>query len=200
MAITDGWYQSVKLGDGAWVKGEMDCVPRWKAMTLLHDLAKQDVVLDVGASEGFYTLECADHGAAVDAVEMDLLKSERLAYVLSSRKPAGFVSLYTRDVHEFLMTKKGIYDAALSLSVIHHLPGPLYHIWQVHHALKVGGVFYLEVPYAPGAAIRFRKREAYVLGDLLVKRVLERMFTSVRVALNWTNTVKNHRILWEAVK
>lgn len=199
-AFFTGWYQTVPLGGGRIVPGEQDCRPRWKAMRRLHDGLRGKHVLDLGAAEGFFSCACADLGADVTAVEMQPLTFDRLVYVVGQRNLADRIVPILTNAERFLVRDPQRADVVLSLNLIHHLAGPLLHLALIRDALTSGGVLYLEAPDEPGAGLRLRKRENYVLGNGLLRSILARFFGRVETVHAWKNSVGNARLMWECVK
>ena len=198
----DSWYQDVPFGDGNSSGGEQDCAPRWEAMRLLQGSLWGKLALDLGAAEGYFSAELAERGAEVISVERDLGACRRFRHTMDRRGLAGQVRLWAgADAAEFLAASaSGRYDICLSLNLVHHLPGPLWHLHQCHAALKRGGVLYFEAPREPGSGVRLRGRGGYVLGFDAYDGALRRLFGGVSVVHDWRNSVGNRRVMWGAIK
>jgi len=195
-----GWYQTIPLPDGRTVEGEQDCEPRWLAMRRLHGSLNGCDVLDLGAAEGYFTMKCAQQGATVEAVEQNPVTADRWLWVMSEAELMPFTQITFDDVDTALVDATPHYYAVLSLNVIHHLAGPLSHLYHCHRVLDDGGVLYLEAPHEPGRGVRLRKKHDYVLGNDLIHAALNRLFTTVEIVHDWVNPVGNRRVMWEAIK
>lgn len=196
----DGWYQRIRV-DGKWLKGEQDCRPRWNAMRRLHRDLNGCNVLECGPAEGFFTGKVCERGAIVKAYEFDPVMVARADWVLKCQGMRDRVILVPGDVEQkYALWPTGTFYAAVSLNVIHHLRGPLMHLYELHRALQPGGVLYIEAPKWKSDGVRLRKRENYVLGAGFIEKCLGRFFGKVSVVHDWQNTVGNERVMWEAVK
>lgn len=146
-------------------------------------------------------MECADRGAKVFSVEKEKAMIKKLRMVRAARDNVESVTIVSRkEIDFFRKVKDSSVDAVLSLNVIHHLRGPLQHLWDISRVLKSGGVFYFELPKKQGMVMRFKRKETFYLGLDFTKTILANWFSSFSVVLDWRNSVGNERILFEVIR
>jgi len=75
-------------------------------------------VLDVGSSDGFYSMKCAQMGANVLGVEIDDLRVLRANFALEVLDVPN-VSFISKNLHDF---KDEEFDVILGLGLLHRLP------------------------------------------------------------------------------
>ena len=88
---------------------------------LERTLGRKLRILDLGASQGYFTVHFAKLGHSVDAVEYDELNAKFLDELISYYRLESLVKIYPAEITQFTRTIDQEYDIVLCLSVLHHV-------------------------------------------------------------------------------
>jgi tRNA (mo5U34)-methyltransferase len=126
------WYHTIDLGQGVVTSGVDDTPARLKRLQLPQSLAGR-TVLDVGAWDGFFSLEAERRGAA-RVVATDHYAWHGVGWGTGKGK-AGFelareargsrIDDLAVDVMDLSPERVGTFDVVFFLGVLYHLPHPL---------------------------------------------------------------------------
>ncbi len=140
-------------------------------------LPPQGSVLEIGAATGRYTLELAQRGYAVTAVDLSASLLEECRKHLAAQGAAGQVLLVVADACDLAAVTEKEFDAALVM-------GPLYHLVlesdrqaalvQVYERLRPGGLLFSSFISRLGALSDLLKDSpAWILDQKYARAVLE---------------------------
>lgn len=133
------WHHKFEIAPGIWTPGSYDPEGLWRQLALPSDMTGMRV-LDIGASDGFFTAKCYERGSEVVAVDYN------------DKHMSGFhVTEQVRDLNVEHMHANlwdlpskisGSFDIVLFLGVLYHLPDPC----RALHILRnlCEGTMYLE--------------------------------------------------------
>src|SRR5882672_3671420 len=143
------WYHTIDLGQGVVTRGVDDTPLRLACLDLPASLSGLSV-LDVGAWDGFFSLEAERRGAA-RVVAADHYAwhgvgwgtgAGKAGFQLAREARASRVEDEDIDVMDLSPERVGMFDVVLFLGVLYHLPHPLLALERV--ASVTGGVLILE--------------------------------------------------------
>lgn len=122
------WNHNIRLAEGIFTAFDEDWYPAHQAIMNTIDrhldggyAGKR--VLDIGCLEGYFSLECALHGArvvGVDAKEINIKKCEFVKSVLG----VSTLSLVLEDAMNLTRERYGGFDVVLALGLLYHLDDP----------------------------------------------------------------------------
>jgi 2-polyprenyl-3-methyl-5-hydroxy-6-metoxy-1,4-benzoquinol methylase len=122
------WNHNIRLAPGIYTAFVEDWYPEHEAIMNLVDRHLGGYagrrVLDLGCLEGYFSVECALHGAEVlgiDAKEINLKKCEFVRSVL--RVPS--LSFALDDAMNVTRERYGSFDVVLALGLLYHLEDPV---------------------------------------------------------------------------
>jgi tRNA (mo5U34)-methyltransferase len=126
------WYHTIDLGHGVVTKGVDDTPQRLRRLDLPESFAGR-TVLDVGAWDGFFSLDAERRGAA-RVVATDHYAwhgvgwgtgAGKAGFQLAREARASRVEDVDIDVMDLSPERVGMFDVVLFLGVLYHLPHPL---------------------------------------------------------------------------
>ncbi len=88
---------------------------------LERTLGRKLRILDLGASQGYFTVHFAKLGHSVDAVEYDELNAKFLENLIDYYSLESLVKIHSKEITQFVNTIDKDYDIVLCLSVLHHV-------------------------------------------------------------------------------
>jgi tRNA (mo5U34)-methyltransferase len=91
-------------------------------------------LLDIGASDGFFTREMHSRGA--DVVAYDYRKKESSGFYINERIYGRPLTHVNGNVYDLSPDKLGTFDVVLFLGVLYHLPDPLRAMWLVRKVTR----------------------------------------------------------------
>lgn len=132
------WHHKFEIYQNVITPGSYD--PRFmlKMLDLPVDL-KGKKILDIGASNGFFSLEFFKRGAEVTAV--DYISKEKSGFSIMEEISGVSINHVVASVYD-IGSSLGDFDIVLFLGVIYHLPDILSALWKVRKICK--GTLYLE--------------------------------------------------------
>jgi 2-polyprenyl-3-methyl-5-hydroxy-6-metoxy-1,4-benzoquinol methylase len=122
------WHHNIKLADGIYtVYQEAVYTGVKEIMRVLDQAVGGDYagkrVIDIGCNEGYFSAECALHGADVLGIEARLINIKKLEFVKSVLGIPTF--RFARDEADAVTHEKyGSFDIALVLGLLYHLEEP----------------------------------------------------------------------------
>lgn len=120
------WYQRYEIHPGVMTPGRSNVELAFAQLDLPESLAGKRV-LDLGASDGFYTLQCLRRGAEVVAFDYrprDFFGFSVMEQVAGTRVRHVCDNFYNIAAHEL-----GRFDVVLCLGLLYHLADPLRALW-----------------------------------------------------------------------
>jgi SAM-dependent methyltransferase len=122
------WNHNIRLGQGIYTAFCEDWYPEHQAIMQvidhhLHGRFSGKKVLDVGCLEGYFSLECALHGAdvlGIDAREINVKKCEFVKSVLGVNN----MTFALADAIDLTEERYGSFDVVLALGLLYHLEDP----------------------------------------------------------------------------
>jgi tRNA (mo5U34)-methyltransferase len=131
------WYHTIDLGHNVITKGAVNTIrrlPRYKLPENLSGLR----VLDIGANNGFFSIEASKRGAKV--VAMDRWSGDGAApreqFDLACRATGTSVETHDLDVYDLAPDKFGVFDMVFFLGVLYHLKHPILALEKVASVTK----------------------------------------------------------------
>jgi tRNA (mo5U34)-methyltransferase len=125
------WYHRIELAPGVVTPGVNDSQGALAQLELPGDMTGQRV-LDIGASDGFFSFECERRGAEVLAI--DYMPPEATGFAVARRLLGSLVEHRLENVYNLHPDRHGEFDLVLFLGVLYHLRNPLLaldRIWTV---------------------------------------------------------------------
>lgn len=138
------WYQRYEIHPGVVTPGSSDVELAFAQLDLPASLAGKRV-LDLGASDGFYTLQCLRRGAEVVAYDYrprDFSGFAVMEQVAGVRVRHVCDNFYNLAAHEL-----GDFDIVLCLGLLYHLADPLRTLWLLRRLCRER--LYLETEALP---------------------------------------------------
>ncbi len=114
-----GGYHRLDFGDGVVMLGNYD-MHRYVHFYHIPERLDGQSVLDVGAADGYFALECARRGGAVTAMDVDDKVALRTLVPLLN-VPLRFALMSVYELDEGF----GLFDLVVCGSLLMHLPDPL---------------------------------------------------------------------------
>ncbi|MFT5121946.1 MAG: tRNA (mo5U34)-methyltransferase [Kiritimatiellia bacterium] len=122
------WFHTIDLGGGIVTPGKDDTPAKLQTLGLPTDLTGK-TVLDIGAWDGFFSLTCAQRGAAVLATDHFCWSGEGWGTKAGFELAREVLGLPVRDQEIDAMdiseAEVGTHDIVLFLGVLYHLRHPL---------------------------------------------------------------------------
>ena len=120
------WFQRIDLGDGIVTPGSQDCALTLRRVAFPTDLAGK-TVLDIGANNGFFSLEAKRRGAtrvvALDIWDTTYTDTASIDNIYFCRDALGLeIEIVQCD---FLDYESEPFDVVLFMGVLYHLQNPL---------------------------------------------------------------------------
>ena len=78
--IESFWYHKIHLGNGFYTPGTYDMTQYLKHFPMPEDLTKKSV-LEIGAADGFFSLEMARRGAKVTALDISNIQTKHMSFL-----------------------------------------------------------------------------------------------------------------------
>lgn len=122
------WHHNIKLADGIYTVYQQEVYTGVREITrVLHQAVGGNFagkrVIDIGCNEGYFSAECALHGADVLGIEARLINNKKLEFVKSVLGLPSF--RFVRDEAQNVTREKyGGFDVALVLGLLYHLEEP----------------------------------------------------------------------------
>ena len=164
VASVPHWYQKFAVAPGVVTPGAYDPKFVLDKMHLPADLSGCRV-LDIGASDGFFSLEARKRGADVTAVDYRAKGSHGFAVM---EKLSGLKFNYRQiNIYDVSQEEFGNFDHVFFLNVLYHLPDMLRGLLLMHNVCST--YLYLETHYSPDigkVALARYYRGATLSGDI----------------------------------
>ena len=130
LAKSQPWNHRIELDSGLFTSNEERHVRegtnivKWNRIKPYLDSLdlKGKNVLDVGASDGFFTVELARRGANVVSIELNEKRIEKLEFVISTLDLKSQVSILSKDIYEIDFSEYPKFDLALCMGFLHRVP------------------------------------------------------------------------------
>jgi tRNA (mo5U34)-methyltransferase len=119
----DGWYHKVEVAPGVVTPGTADCLSTAAKLQLTEDCTGMRV-LDLGASDGYYSILLKKRGAR-EVIAIDHRSPEKTGFPILKELYGVDVEYYTDSVYNISPEKYGTFDIVLCLGVLYHLRNPL---------------------------------------------------------------------------
>lgn len=128
LSIDQEWNHQYDLGDGVFTRSKDINSPgyntvKWQRLKpILEKLeTKNKKFLDVGSSDGFYSIKCAELGAKVLGIEIDELRVQRSNFIKDFLKVEN-VKFSLKDLYDFQNEE---FDVIMALGLLHRIPDML---------------------------------------------------------------------------
>jgi tRNA (mo5U34)-methyltransferase len=132
------WWHRIDLGNGIITPGLDDSPAKLKRIGLPEDLSGM-TVLDVGASDGFFSFEAERRGAtrvlAIDSFSWGG-ENTKAGFLLARRALKSKVQDMELEVLDVSPEKTGVFDVVLFLGVLYHMRHPLLSLEHVFSVTK----------------------------------------------------------------
>lgn len=148
IAAVPQWRHRIEIAPGIVTPGRDDTALELSRMRLPARLDGQRV-LDIGASDGFYSFEAERRGAAEVAAiddESSLIGGEgrENGFVVARDLLGSKVTYGARDVEELSPDVDGRFDLVLFLNVLYHLRNPMLALDRIASVTAPGGLLVLK--------------------------------------------------------
>jgi ubiquinone/menaquinone biosynthesis C-methylase UbiE len=128
------WYHRIDLGEAIITPGDRNQALTFSLYeTILGDLTNK-TVLDLGANACGLSIEFAQRGAIVTAIEINDLYIEQAKLVIDHMNLASRITIHKADIHE--MMRFGNFDIVSCLGILYHLRHPQLALDQLSHVAK----------------------------------------------------------------
>lgn len=120
------WYHTIDLGHNVITKGVVNTILRLPRYQLPENLSGLRV-LDIGANNGFFSIEAIKRGAKVVAIDKwrDDGAAPRAQFDLACKATGASVETHDLDVYDLSPDKLGVFDITFFLGVLYHLKHPI---------------------------------------------------------------------------
>ena len=124
------WNHRIELGPGVYTSSEENHtregtnIVKWNRIKSYLDRIDLEGrnVLDVGASDGFFSVELARRGANVFSIELNDKRIEKLSYVISTLNLTDKITILSEDIYSIDFSKYPKFDLALCMGFLHRVP------------------------------------------------------------------------------
>lgn len=130
LAIDQPWNHCIEIENGVYTsnpslhKRDGTNLVKWSKLVSYIDNYdwKNKVVLDVGASDGFFTVEMARRGAIVYSIEINSNRLKKLNYVVDKLKIKDSVTILDENIYDIDFNKLPNFDLAICMGFLHRVP------------------------------------------------------------------------------
>jgi tRNA (mo5U34)-methyltransferase len=131
------WYHTIDLGHNVITKGVVNTILRLPRYQLPENLSGLRV-LDIGANNGFFSIEASKRGAKVVAIDKwrDDGAAPRAQFDLACDATGVSVEAHDLDVYDLSPDKLGMFDLTFFLGVLYHLKHPILALEKVASVTK----------------------------------------------------------------
>lgn len=131
------WYHTIDLGHNVITKGVVNTILRLPRYQLPENLSGSRV-LDIGANNGFFSIEASRRGAKVVAIDRwsDDGAAPREQFDLACRATGASVEAHDLDVYDLSPDRFGLFDVVFFLGVLYHLKHPILALEKVASVTK----------------------------------------------------------------
>lgn len=119
----ESWYHTVEVAPGIFTPGTLDCQRHLEKLQLPTDCTGLRV-LDVGASDGFFSILLEKRGAE-EVIAIDHVPPEKTGFPVLQDIFDSNVKFINDNVYNLSVDKYGQFDIVLFLGVLYHLRNPL---------------------------------------------------------------------------
>lgn len=141
------WRHSIEVAPGITTPGSQDSHKLLSLLALPDDLSGKRV-LDVGASDGFYSFACDARGA--DVVAIDIRPAEGSGFAVARKLLNSSVEYRQLDVYDVLPETLGYFDVVLFLGVLYHLRHPMLGLDRLAAVCRPGARIWIETVVMDG--------------------------------------------------
>lgn len=117
------WYHKVEVAPGVVTPGIVDCLSIAAELQLPEDCIGMRV-LDIGASDGYYSILLKKRGAK-EVVAVDHRPPDKTGFPVLKELYDVDVKYYTDSVYNISPERYGYFDVVLCLGILYHLRNPL---------------------------------------------------------------------------
>lgn len=142
------WRHRIQVAPGITTPGSQDSHKLLSLLALPDDLSGKRV-LDVGASDGFYSFACEARGAD-DVVAIDIRPAERSGFAVARKLLNSSVEYRRFDVYDVLPETLGYFDVVLFLGVLYHLRHPMLGLDRLAAVCRPGAQIWIETAVMDG--------------------------------------------------
>jgi len=134
------WYQTIEVAPGIFTPGRRNCQEILNMLDLPTDCSGLRV-LDIGASDGFFSIALEKRGAS-EITAIDRLDSEKSGFPILKEIFDSKVNYVNESVYNISSERYGKFDIVLCLGVFYHLRHPLLALERIREVTK--DLLYLE--------------------------------------------------------
>lgn len=159
------WHHQFEIYPGIVTPGTYDPTFLLKKMTLPDDLGGKRV-LDIGASDGFFTLEVAKRGAEVVAI--DYRSKDLHGFGVMESLNRIDVEYHQMNLYDIPVKEFGKFDIIIFMGVLYHLPDMLRALSKIRE-MSVGSMFletHADTSLNPDIAAARYYRGSSLAGDI----------------------------------
>lgn len=135
------WHHTMTLAPGVKTPGAYEPAGIFRRLHLSENLDGLRV-LDIGASDGFYSFEAERRGAEVTAV--DSCPSDQTGFDVARDILGAKTRFVQENIYDLPSLSLGRFDIIFFMGVIYHLPDPYLALEIVRSLTKSGGKVFLE--------------------------------------------------------
>ena len=159
VATVPGWRHRIDVGAGVVTPGNEDTSEELRRLRLPANLQGKRV-LDVGASDGFYSFECERRGAEVLAIddESSLLAGTGNGFRVARDLLGSHAGYEARDVELLDPATDGMFDLVLFINVLYHLRNPMLALERLASVTRPGGKLVLKTYYRTDVRVWLKGR------------------------------------------
>lgn len=134
------WYQTFEVAPGISTTGRRNCQELLNVLDLPSDCSGLRV-LDIGASDGFFSI-AVEKRRASEVIAIDRLDPEKSGFPILKDIFDSKIKYISESVYNISSEKYGKFDIVLCLGVLYHLRHPLLALERIREVAK--GLLYLE--------------------------------------------------------
>ena len=130
LAKNQPWNHSIDLGQGLFTsdprlhKRDGTNIVKWERLKKYIDTVdwNNKIVFDVGASDGFFTVEMAKRGAKVYSLEVNLNRLKKLNFVIKKLNIQKKVTVIDQNIYELNFDDLPKFDLVICMGFLHRVP------------------------------------------------------------------------------
>lgn len=158
------WHHSFEIAPGVMTPGAYEPSFLWNKLRLTGNQISGRRALDIGACDGYFSLELAKAGASVTAV--DYREKTNTGFAIMEKLNKQPIPFIRSNLYELTPESLGLFDLILFLGVLYHTPDIFRALHVVRQLCKPSARVFIESEYLADAGPE-ASHAAYCIGNSL---------------------------------